>query len=552
MSRYKLLLPCFILMFLGIESLNAQSSAKAQWVENTYEQLSLEEKIGQLFVIMVQSQASEEVLAAFEKEVRDFQPGGVIFSLGTPYKQAQITNYYQTLTKVPLMISMDAEWGVAMRLDSVPQYPWNMTLGAVQDLDLIRTLGNHMGMQAKRLGVHMNFAPVADVNINPMNPIIGNRSFGSEVKNVSARALALSQGMNAAGVLTTAKHFPGHGDTEVDSHKALPVLPFSRARLNEVELYPYKTPLLQGVQGVMVAHLDVPVLTEDPGLPVSLSKKVVTDVLQTELGFEGLIFTDALNMKGASDFSPDGDVALKAFLAGNDVLVIPSNLELSVAHLKQAIENGELSELRLAHSVKKILAAKYDLGLQEYQPIPMEGLTEDLNAPIYQQTIDEAYRAAATYVVQTSSATLNIPRDAKIAYLKFGDDCGQAFEKGLISRGAHKIDLANLSADLRALEAYDYIVVGHHRSMATAYKGHKMTAGEIDLLKRLSCLETSLILAVFTKPYAVLELPFFNEIPAVFFGYQNAPQMGEYAVQVLFGEASALGQLPVTLTKLEE
>ncbi len=539
---------CLFLSLGFVFVVNAQTASMKQWVDSTYESLSQEERLGQLFVIMVQSQASEKVLAAFEKEVNEYKPGGVIFSLGTPYKQVQLTNLYQSLSKVPLMISMDAEWGVAMRLDSVPVYPWNMTLGAVQDLDLIRRIGKHMGEQAKRLGVHMNFAPVADVNINPMNPIIGNRSFGSDVKGVSARALALSQGMNAAGVMTTAKHFPGHGDTEVDSHKALPVLPFTKQRLDSVELYPYKTPLLHGVQGVMVAHLDVPVLTGVPGLPVSLSKKVATDLLQKELGFEGLIFTDALNMKGASDFSPDGDVALKAFLAGNDVLVIPNDLGNSVKHMKAALKDGTLTAARLEQSVKKILAAKYTLGLSEYRPVVLDGLYDDLNKPEYQETIDSAYEAAATIWTPAYNTFSPIPKNARLAYVAFGDDSGQLFKAGLLERGAHAIEASSLLKNgVGVLKNYDIIVVGHHRSMATAYKAHRMSEEEIALLAKINSLQSSLILGVFTKPYAVLDLPFLTDIPALFFGYQNAPQMGAYAVKVLFGEANALGGLPILI-----
>lgn len=538
----------FISLFLCISGLFAQKISKDQWVQETYASLSTEEKLGQLFVIMVQSRAGQDVLDAFEKEIAQYQPGGVIFSLGTPYKQAQLTNHYQSLSKVPLMISMDAEWGVAMRLDSVPSYPWNMTLGAVQDLDLIHTIGQQMGQQAKRLGVHMNFAPVADVNINPNNPIIGNRSFGSGVKEVSARALALSQGMNTAGVFTCVKHFPGHGDTAVDSHKALPILPFNRQRLDRIELYPYYTPLLQGVQGVMVAHLDVPVLTGVSGLPVSLSKNVATGLLQETLGFKGLVFTDALNMKGASNFSPDGDVALQAFLAGNDVLVIPNHLGLSIKHLKIALENGTLTKERLAHSVKKILGAKYELELNNYTPVALANLNQDLNLPLYRNTITQAYKQAATLVQQQKGKPIVCSKGAKVAYVPFGDVAGPSFEKELLQRGAIKVSVNAVKEDLSVLQGYDYIVVGHHRSMETAYKAHKMTTDEIALLAQINALNNTTILALFTKPYTVLDIPFIGEIPLLFFGYQNAPQMGEYAAAVLYGEASALGKLPVDLT----
>lgn len=538
------------LIFLSSLTAFAQQSneeARVQWVDSTYQSLTDAQKIGQLFVVMIQSKAPEKELKVFEERLKRHQPGGVIFSLGTPYKQAQLTNYYQSLSKVPLMISMDAEWGVAMRLDSVPQYPWNMTLGAIQDLSLLRTIGSHMGMQAKRLGVHMNFAPVADVNINPNNPIIGNRSFGSDVRKVSARALALSQGMNEAGVFSCAKHFPGHGDTSVDSHKALPVLPFTRERLDSIELHPYKTPLLQGVQGVMVAHLDVPILTGDPGLPVSLSHKVTTDLLQKELKFKGLVFTDALNMKGASDFSPDGDVSLKALLAGNDVLVIPNDLELSIAYLLDALKKGVLTEARLAHSVKKILGAKYDLGLDQYVPVQLNGLTKELNQPIYKQTIKKAYAQAATYVSQADAAPIVLKPSDKVAFVAFGEDSPAVFREALQSFGAQAVAVSDLKNGVQALKAFDYVVVGHHRSMETAYKAHGLSPEEVSLLKDINALSNTTILAVFTKPYAVLDIPFIEEIPLLFFGYQNAPQIQQYAAQVLYGQKMAKGVLPVSL-----
>lgn len=538
------------LIFLSSLTAFAQQSneeARVQWVDSTYQSLTDAQKIGQLFVVMIQSKAPEKELKVFEERLKRHQPGGVIFSLGTPYKQAQLTNYYQSLSKVPLMISMDAEWGVAMRLDSVPQYPWNMTLGAIQDLSLLRTIGSHMGMQAKRLGVHMNFAPVADVNINPNNPIIGNRSFGSDVRKVSARALALSQGINEAGVFSCAKHFPGHGDTSVDSHKALPVLPFTRERLDSIELHPYKTPLLQGVQGVMVAHLDVPILTGDPGLPVSLSHKVTTDLLQKELKFKGLVFTDALNMKGASDFSPDGDVSLKALLAGNDVLVIPNDLELSIAYLLDALKKGVLTEARLAHSVKKILGAKYDLGLDQYVPVQLNGLTKELNQPIYKQTIKKAYAQAATYVSQADAAPIVLKPSDKVAFVAFGEDSPAVFREALQSFGAQAVAVSDLKNGVQALKAFDYVVVGHHRSMETAYKAHGLSPEEVSLLKDINALSNTTILAVFTKPYAVLDIPFIEEIPLLFFGYQNAPQIQQYAAQVLYGQKMAKGVLPVSL-----
>lgn len=225
-------------------------------------------------------------------------------------RQAKLTNRYQAKSKVPLFIGIDAEWGLSMRLDSTYRYPWNMTLGAVQDMKLIEKAGNQMAKQSKRMGIHFNFAPVVDINTNPKNPIIGNRSFGETKENVTARAIALMKGLQDEGVYATSKHFPGHGDTSTDSHHTLPVVNFDKNRLNDVELFPYKELIKNGLASVMVAHLNVPSIEPRANYPTSISYPVVTDILKKELQFEGLIFTDALNMKGASNFKKPGDIDL--------------------------------------------------------------------------------------------------------------------------------------------------------------------------------------------------------------------------------------------------
>jgi beta-glucosidase-like glycosyl hydrolase len=296
------------------------------WVDSTYNALNLKEKIGQLYMVQVFSSQDQKTKASVLNQIKTHHIGGVIFSKGGPVRQAHLNNELQGASKIPLLVGMDAEWGLSMRLDSTYAFPWNMTLGAVKNLDLIRQTGVQIGEHCNRIGVHFNFAPVVDINTNPKNPIIGNRSFGEEKEAVTKRSIAFMEGMQSAGVLANAKHFPGHGDTSADSHKTLPTINFSAKRIDSLELYPYKKLLSKGLSSVMVAHLNVPNLESRPNYPSSLSYPIVTELLKEKLGFKGLIFTDALSMKGASNFSNPGEIDLQAFLAGNDVMLMSNDV----------------------------------------------------------------------------------------------------------------------------------------------------------------------------------------------------------------------------------
>ncbi len=333
------------------------------WVDSIYNQMNLQEKIGQLFMVDVFSNQSEKETEKIKDLIKEQYIGGILFSKGGPMQQAKLNNEFQELSKVPLLIGMDAEWGLAMRLDSTYALPWNMTLGAISDLKLIEKAGAAISRHSKRLGVHINFAPDVDVNTNPKNPIIGNRSFGEDRDEVSKRAIAFMNGMQSEGALTCAKHFPGHGDTQTDSHKTLPTISFSKERIDSIELYPFRKIIAQGVNSVMVAHLDVPALDPEKDVPSSLSKPIVTELLQKKMNFKGLIFTDALNMKGASNFKNPGEIDLAAFLAGNDVLTMSEDVPKASVKIFEAYNDGRISEERLAYSVKKILLAKYQAGL---------------------------------------------------------------------------------------------------------------------------------------------------------------------------------------------
>ncbi len=519
------------------------------WVEATYQKMSLDEKLGQLFMVMVTSDQSKAGIASTKKLIKDHHLGGLIFSTGGPVRQAQQTNEYQKLSKIPLMIGMDAEWGLAMRLDSTYAFPWNMTLGAIKDNSVVEKVGRQIGLHAKRLGVHINFAPDIDININPKNPIIGNRSFGEDRENVAQKGIAFMKGMEGAGVLSSGKHFPGHGDTEVDSHKALPVIDFDRKRLDSIELYPYRKLIKEGLSSVMVAHLSVPALELKEGFPSSLSEQIIGDVLQEQLNFKGLVFTDALNMKGVSNFAKEGEVELAAFLAGNDILLMPVNVPKAKAKLLEAYKKGRITEERLAHSVKKILMAKYKVGLHRYSPIKVENLYEDLNSLendlIYEEAIENAITVVKNKVDLLALKNLD---NKKIAYVKFGDDNSDPFLEELNKYAevtqVNGKDAATLKAGLKE---YNLVIVGFHKDNANPWRSYKFKKWEIDWLMDLAAERTSnVVLALFARPYALLDIPTFNHIDAVVVGYQNSKIAQEKTAQVIFGALPAKGVLPVS------
>ena len=358
------------------------SAEAAQWADSLLQKMPIEQKLGQLFMVAAYSNRGPEHKKAIEKLVKDEHIGGLIFMQGGPVRQAHLNNHYQKLSNIPLLIGMDAEWDLAMRLDSTFKFPWAMSVGAVQDSALIYQMGVKMGEHCKRLGVHISFSPVMDINTNPKNPIINARSFGQDRNNVVQKSRALMHGLQDAGVLACGKHFPGHGDTEADSHKTLPQVNHDEQRLAEVEMYPYDKLIDQGLASVMVAHLDVPQL-DSTGKPASLSRQIVTGVLKEQLGFNGLIITDALNMKGVSSKYAPGDVDLEAFKAGNDILLFAEDVPKAKAKIMAAISKEEVTMAELDARARKVLMAKYHLGLNKKQYVDTENLVADLNGRIF-------------------------------------------------------------------------------------------------------------------------------------------------------------------------
>ena len=523
--------------------------AQEKWVDSILNSMTIDQKMGQLFMIQAYSNLDTVHENKIKEMIQKYYVGNLIFMQGTPSKQAQLTNTYQSLSKIPLMIGFDGEWGLDMRLQNTYRFPWNMTLGAIQDNTLIRKFGEHLGRHAKRVGIHVNFAPVVDINTNPLNPIIGNRSFGENKQNVTQKAIAFSQGMQGEGVLANAKHFPGHGDTATDSHLKLPVLTFDRQRLDSVELYPYKRVFDAGMASVMTAHLSIPVLESNPKLPTSLSSRVVTDLLKEELGFLGLIFTDGLNMKGAADYSSSAEIDLAAVLAGNDVLLIPQDVPATISLMKNSIQTGVLSPERIDESVRKILLAKYKVGLHLYKPIDTLNLIKDLNT-IEDEVLHRELVKNSITIIKNKKNILpieDLKKHKKIAYVALGDDNGDQFLDALAKYSKiHKVDSNNLNEVIDTLEDFDLVVVGFHKSNAHPWKPYEFSNQELVWLHEIAR-KNKTILAVFASPYSLLNIKSFANLEAVLVAYQNSEIAQEITAQTIFGAIEASGKLPISI-----
>lgn len=528
---------------------STDSLAQKQWVDSIYNAMTLKQKVGQLFMVQVFSDEKKLQKSKLLELIKNQHIGGLIYSNGGPVRQAKLDNELQAASKIPLLVGMDAEWGLNMRLDSTYAFPWNMTLGAIKDLDLIKKTGQYIGEHCKRIGVHFNFAPVVDINTNPQNPIIGNRSFGEDKNNVTEKALAFMQGMQSAGVLANAKHFPGHGDTDQDSHKTLPTVSFDKKRIETIELFPYKKLISNGLSSVMVAHLNVPSLEPRANFPSSLSKPIVSDLLKTKLKFEGLIFTDALDMKGVSNFSKPGAIDVQAFLAGNDVLLMSENVEVGMEEIMLSYYSGRISEARLAHSVKKILNAKYKVGLNNYNPIKTKNLVADLNRSkddlLYAQLMQNAIT-----VVKNDKSTLPI-KDLElknIAYVSMGDRSGKPFLNTLKKYAKiTEVKSDNLDQLIQKLKHFNLVIVGFHKSNSSPWKSYKFTNKELVWLQEIAR-TNEVILNIFSKPYTLDALKSYSNFEGVVVGYQNSATAQKLSAQILFGALSAQGQLPVSIS----
>ena len=522
--------------------------AQQKWVDTLLTNMTIDEKIGQLFMVAAYSNKDDNHEKFISGLIEKYHIGALIFFQDVPLKQAELTNKYQSQSKIPLLIGIDGEWGLNMRLKDTYRFPWNMTLGAIRDNSLITAFGVQVGKHCNRLGIHMNFAPVVDVNTNPDNPIIGNRSFGENPINVANKSTAFTLGIQSKNVLASAKHFPGHGDTATDSHHTLPTVDFTKQRLDSVELYPYKQNFTAGLGSVMVAHLSVPELEPNASLPSSLSKNIVTGLLKEKMGFKGLIITDALNMKASADFDSPQEINLAAILAGNDLLDVPLNIPETVARFKQALESGELTEERLDESVKKILKTKYWAGLNNYKPIEIKNLKADLNA-VENELIHRKLVENSITLLKNESNVFPIQNldKKRIAYVKLGDDENINFVEML--RNYTNVDVvsaSNLYELITKLKNYNLVIVGYHKSNSNPWKSFKFKDTELVWLQEIARTNT-VILDVFASPYSLLQLKTFENINGLLLSYQNSELSQEISAQMIFGALETKGKLPVAI-----
>ena len=559
-------MPKFILLFLYLILIFPASAQKFStltknaWVDSVFKTLSPEEKIAQLIVVRLSSIDTKTGKVTFfdqqvEDAIRKYNVGGVCLFQGGPVRQALMLNHLQNLSRLPLYVSIDAETGLGMRMDSVKALPRQMMLGAVSDPSIIYEYGRWVGRQCKRIGIHMNYAPCVDVNNNPDNPVINDRSFGENKEKVAEYAILYMKGMQDEGVQTCAKHFPGHGDVAVDSHLDLPVINKSRAELDSLELYPFRKMISAGVDAVMVGHLSIPAIDNREHRASSISYNNVTNLLKKELGFKGMIFTDALEMKGVTKYFPGGEISSEALVAGNDLLCLPEDIQGTIDVTKQKIKKKMLSWEDIDRSVMKILNAKYDVGLANWKPADTTNLADDLNASAY-SIRKRVAQQAITLVKYDDKAAFPIPhsKTGKIAYLAFGISNDNFFAKRMRADYNADVFYFNYSRDsirvpslLHLLSTrYDAVVVGFHQMRRFPAGKFGISDAAIKLVNDLQGKVPNTVF-VFGNPYAAKYISSAKNLVAC---YEDDQTIQETAADMLNGHMVMRGTLPVTVTPI--
>ncbi len=524
-----------------------------RWVDSVYQSLTLDEKIAQLFMVPAYSNKNKEHPPEETKElIAKYNVGGLIFMQGGPKHEAALTNLYQKLAKTPLMIAMDAEWGLSMRIDSVPKYPRQMTLGAIANDSLIYEMGKQIGIDCNHLGIHINFAPVVDINNNPLNPVIGMRSFGESKYNVTKKSMMYMNGLQDANVMTCIKHFPGHGDTEFDSHKTLPTLSFSQTRLDTLELYPYKKLIPAGAQSIMIAHLFVPTLDSIANVPASLSSNVINGLVKKQLQFKGLVFTDALNMKAVSDNYKSGELELKALMAGNDVLLFSENVKDGIEKIKAAILDSILLEKEIEEKCKKILHAKYCFKLYQLQTINTNNIVQQLNATASHTLNTKLAEASITLLKNTNNIIpLKLSDTIQVAEVNIGDK-----ETNLFSEYLHKykvfkhfklaLNATQIQIDtlINQLKKYQLIILQINKTTSKISNNYGLSDACLDFINTI-CVNKKTIVCLFSNPYLINKLPKLVDAQAVLSAYEYNEFSQTAAVHAIFGANAINGTLPI-------
>lgn len=507
-----------------------------QWVEKTYKNLSQDEKLGQLFIVALYTNKGEDYINQVRNIVTNDKIGGLILMQDDAAREINLVNEFQQKSKVPLMIGMDAEWGLFQRIATAHKFPWAMTLGAIQDKNLIYQMSAKIAEDCHRMGVNWDFAPVVDVNTNPNNPIIGNRSFGSEVDNVISSALSYSNGLQDNNILAAIKHFPGHGDTSTDSHLDLPVVPHNMERLNSTELAPFKALMNKGIGGVMVAHLYVPSLESGKGIPASVSKNIITGLLKDKLGYKGLIITDALNMGAVANKYKPGELDAMAFKAGNDIMLFSQGVSEGKKLIQKAIDTKEIPQSRVEESVKKILLTKYFLGLTQYSPKNPENINTDLNNDSHKTLVQNLYSNALTLLKDEKKL---LPLSGKqVYYVPLEEAPYQTFANRMGSSIVIK-----KASDINTIPAGSTVIVGFHKDNSTAYKSYKISSESKKVLADLTK-NQNVILNVFGSAYALKDIDL-SKVSTVLVSYENNDDSMNATADALNGKTKIWGRLPV-------
>ena len=533
------------LLFVGIfTTIQAQKMSEKKWVRKQFSALNLNEKIGQLMVIRAHSNWSQNKIDSISALIQQYNVGGLCFFQGGPIRQAMQTNAYQSVAKTPLFIAIDAEWGIGMRLDSVESFPRQLSMGAFASSDLVYQMGAAIADQCKRLGIQINYGPVIDINNNPSNPVINDRSFGQSKSKVIQQGVAYMKGMQDNGIMATAKHFPGHGDVNVDSHFDLPVINKSRAALDTLELEPFKALINAGIESIMVAHLSVPAIDDRPKYATSISPKAVNGLLKKELGFKGISVTDAMDMKAIANYFPQGEANVQALLAGNDMLCLPGEVGQSIDKVREAVKERRIKRSEINTRVKKILAAKYKYGLDVSKQIDTTNIIADLNQSV--GTINAAMaQQSLTFLRATNSPILN----NKTAYLAFNAKSATSFTTSIASAYGVKVfytsgkDATELALINDSLKAYNQVLVGLHGYSRRPANHFEIPAATLQFLNEKG--HEDWIHLIFGNPYAVGD---FNTINNILFAFEDTKHSHAAVQKWLEGKLQAGGTLPVTIS----
>jgi len=523
------------------------------WVDSVYRKLNQKQRIAQLFFVRAHTDKGQAYEDSVGNVIKEQQVGGLVFFQGGPVRQAGLINQYQKLAKVPLLIAQDGEWGLGMRLDSTISYPYQMTLGAIQDNTLIYKMGQFVAYDFKRMGMQINLAPDMDVNNNPDNPVINYRSFGDNKYNVAAKGIAYMKGMQDGGILTTAKHFPGHGDTNVDSHLDLPLLPFDRKRLDTLEEYPFRQAIKAGISGVMIAHMDIPALDSTKNLPSTLSRPIITGNLKDSLGFKGLVVSDAMEMKGVIKYFPDGEADVKAFIAGNDIIELSENSERAIQLIRKAVRKKAVTKLEFESRVKKVLAAKYWAGLNHYQETSTTSLVSDLNRQSAKDLVQKLTDNAVT-LLKGDYTTMMLNPIQKTAIVSVGvtkptvlqDELTKWYVNSDVFMVGKDTPADQLLALLSNLRKYDQVFMSINDTRVRPASKLDYTDNVKIFISEVAAFPHS-VTCVFANPYTIAGLPGIERSGALIAGYQMSDEMQRSAVSAIAGLIKPKGKSPVRI-----